>query len=772
MRTSPKLILLAPLLLVISLKTTFGQLSVIPYPAFAELKDGFFTFHSKTKVAARQPEVVTLMEEATAAWEIFLGYRLAIEQSKTEKSSSPILVFLNENFDEKIGKEGYRLIIKTNSIELTANTLAGIRYGCETIGQLLENDPDRKLPCAEIEDYPRFSYRGMHLDVSRHFQPIEFIYKVIDFLVMHKMNTFHWHLVDDQGWRLEIRKYPKLTEIGAWRELMPEIPWDDRPFTTDLSKATYGGFYTQEEVKKLVAYAAERNVTVIPEIEMPAHVMSALAAYPELSCTGQNLGVPSGGVWPITHIYCAGKEETFQFLEDVLTEVMAIFPSTYIHIGGDEADKANWRACPLCQERIRKEGLKNEEELQSYFIQRVERFLNSHGRRIIGWDEILEGGLAPNATVMSWRGEQGGIEAARMGNQVVMTPGSHCYFDHYQGDPTIEPKAFGGNTTLKKVYSYEPIPSELSAEEGKLVLGAQANLWTEHITSTEHAEYMIFPRLSALSEVLWSPKEIRNWGDFSQRMEHQYQRYENRGLNYALSAFQVKASQKVDPANRQLLVELSSEAFEPEIRFTLDDSEPDSKSTLYLEPIPISKTTILKSAVFKNGRSMQQVLSTTYDIHKAFAADVQLLHPASERYKGGGDYGLVDGVVGTVNFSDGRWKGFSGDDMIAVIDLGETTKINALELYTLRAENSWIFLPQWVSIEASADGESFNLIETIPNTITTDDKGRRIQVFSAHNPVENVRYLRVTAKNFGVCPPGHSGAGQPAWLFVSEIVVK
>lgn len=760
------------LLMLISLKCSFGQLSVIPFPASAEVKDGHFIINEKTSFVSGQAEILPLLEETVATWEKILGYPMKIESDKTGQTDSGIFISLNNDYDPILDNEGYRLNISADAIGLTANTRAGLRYGLETLRQLMEADAERKLPCVEIEDYPRFSYRGMHLDVSRHFQPIEFIYKVIDFLVMHKMNTFHWHLVDDQGWRLEIKKYPLLTEIGAWREPMAEIAWDDRPFTTDFSKASYGGFYAQDEVKKLVAYAAERNVTVIPEIEMPAHVMSALAAYPELSCTGENLGIPSGGVWPITHIYCAGKEETFQFLENVLTEVMEIFPSTYIHIGGDEADKSNWKKCPMCQARIKNEGLKNEEELQSYFIQRVERFLNSRGRRIIGWDEILEGGLAPDATVMSWRGEQGGIEAARMGHQVVMTPGSHCYFDHYQGDPALEPKAFGGHTTLKKVYGYEPVPAELSAEEGKLVLGAQANLWTEHITDSRHLEYMIFPRLSALSEVLWSPIQTRDWGNFSGRMEQQYLRYQNRGLNYALSAFQVNASHTVDGANKRLLVELSSEVYEPEIRFTTDGSEPTSQSPLYFEPVPIDSTTKLKAANFKDGRTRNQTMTAFYDIHKAFAASISLGFPPSPRYNGSGDYGLVDGVLGTTNFSDGRWKGFSGDDLIAVLDLGDMTSISSIELYALRAESSWIFLPQWVRFEFSSDGENFHQLEMVSNYTNTKESGRSLQVFATKKSIVDARYLRITARNFGVCPQGHAGEGKPAWLFVSEIVVK
>lgn len=759
-------------LLAIMFSYTSGQIAVIPCPAEVEMKEGFFRLNAEVTVVVYQPELIALAEETTRRWESRMGFRLKIRTDEKTNPGNSISLVLNQTNDPESGAEGYRLSIRTEGVELKANTPAGIFYGLETIGQLLDGERDERLPCLEITDYPRFTYRGMHLDVSRHFQPVEFIYKVIDFLAMHKMNVFHWHLVDDQGWRLEIKKYPKLTEVGAWRVAMPDKHWDSRPLTTDRTIATYGGFYTQDEVRRVVAYASDRNVTVIPEIEMPAHVMSALAAYPEYSCTGENLGVPPGGVWPITHIYCAGKEETFEFLENVLKEVMELFPSTYIHIGGDEADKTNWKSCPKCQERIKVEGLQNEEELQSYFIHRIERFLNEHGRMIIGWDEILEGGLAPNATVMSWRGEAGGIEAAKMGHNVVMTPGSHCYFDHYQGDQSTEPLAIGGFTTLKKVYHYEPVPAELTSEEAEFVLGAQANVWSEYIPNTTHAEYMIFPRLSALSEVLWSPKESRNWGDFSKRMETQYLRYEKAGMNYSMSAFQVTAKPVISPGNKRLEVELDAEAYQPDIHFTLDGSEPNSRSPKYLTKMLISETTTLKAAVFNDEKSTGQVLTAHYEIHKAFAAPVHLEFSFSPRYAGGGDYGLVDGVRGTINHADGRWNGFSGDDLVAIIDLGQLSTISRIELDALQSHGSWIFLPKWVSFEVSSDNKVFQLLETVVKPESSKDEGKSIYIFSTSHVFKDIRYVRVTAKNEGICPPGHSGAGKPAWLFVSEIVVK
>ncbi len=745
---------------------------IIPRPAHVEEAEGIFVFDKNIPIVFQGEDISKLAEFASDYWASPLGFRMPVEQIKYGHTGKAVFLAYEQPNAPDLGTEGYRLNIQPEKIFLSANTRAGLFYGTQTIYKLLTASHKPELSAASIIDYPRFAYRGMHLDVSRHFMPIEFIFKMIDYMALHKLNVFHWHLIDDQGWRLEIKKYPGLTETGAWRVDMPDLHWNERPLVNDPDNATYGGYYTQEEVRALVEYAAERHIAVMPEIEMPAHVMSALAAYPEFSCTGDNLGVPPGGVWPITHIYCAGNDSTFLFLKDVLTEVMDIFPSTYIHIGGDEADKSNWKACAKCQARMEAEGLANEKELQSYFIRRIEHFLNAHGRRMIGWDEILEGGLAPNATVMSWRGVEGGIEAAKMGHTVVMTPGSHCYFDHYQGDPAIEPPAIGGYTTLAKVYSFEPVPEALNEEEARLVLGAQANVWTEYMPVPEHVEYMVFPRLAALSEVLWTPVRLRHWGDFSKRIKTQYHRYEQLGINYSLSAFQVTASPEIDPDSRKLFLKLDSEVYQPKIRYTLDGSMPGKQSPVYKKPIEIGETSTLKAVVFQNGKSMQQVLVRDYHIHKAFAADIQLKHPNSAQYDGHGEYSLVNGVRGTKSYSDGNWKGFHGDNLIALIDLGEATNISSIQVEALQTVASWIFLPQRVHFEVSADGEQFVLLETVENDASPYEMDRIIHSFSTDISSENMRYIRVSAENLGVCPPGHSGEGSPAWLFVSEIMVE
>ncbi len=381
------------------------------------------------------------------------------------------------------------------------------------------------LPRCKITDYPRYSYRGLHLDVCRHMFPVGFIKKYIDLMAMHKMNSFHWHLTEDQGWRIEIKKYPLLTSVGAWRKSSPVGRNEGQ------DSIPYGGFYTQDEVRDIVEYARKRFITVIPEIELPGHAQAALASYPHLSCTGGPFEVWTW--WGVSeNIYCAGNEQVFEFLEGVLTEVMHLFPSPYIHIGGDEAPKTRWKACPKCQRRIRSEKLADEHQLQSYFVTRIEKFLNSQGRNIIGWDEILEGGLAPNATVMSWRGTQGGIETARLKHPVIMTPGSPCYFDHYQADPSLEPLAICCFNPLEKVYAFEPTPQELTPEEATYIIGAQGNLWTEYIKTPEHAEYMAYPRAIALAEVVWSPKDKRNYDDFLIRLESHKLRLDYRGVNY------------------------------------------------------------------------------------------------------------------------------------------------------------------------------------------------------------------------------------------------
>jgi hexosaminidase len=425
--------------------------------------------------------------------------------------------------------EAYELNCNNNSLWVKSKFAQGAFYGMQTLLQLLPTSGALSIDAMAIQDAPRFAYRGLHLDVSRHFFPVSYIKKYIDYIALHKMNTFHWHLTDDQGWRIEIKKYPKLTSIGGYREgtIIGRYPG------TGFDSTKYGGYYTQAEVKEVVAYAKDRFITVIPEIEMPGHSMAVLAAYPELSTTPhiEKKVSTTWGVFDKDNNVLNPSETTFAFLENVLLEIMPLFPAKYVHIGGDECSKVWWKESAFCQQLMKEKGLKDEHELQSYFIQRMEKFINGKGKQIIGWDEILEGGLAPNAIVMSWRGEKGGIEAAKQNHQVIMTPGSHCYFDHKQilKEDSV---TIGGYSTTEKVYSYEPIPKELNEEQGKLVLGAQANMWTEYMNNTKKVEYMLFPRLSALSEVLWSKKEQRNYADFKNRLQTQFLRYNLWGVNY------------------------------------------------------------------------------------------------------------------------------------------------------------------------------------------------------------------------------------------------
>jgi hexosaminidase len=768
-----KKIFLASLIGLFLFQVEAQNLNVIPQPVEVHYNKGTFHFTPRTRLSFNTldkdlAEVIELSRELIKG---ALGFEPVLVDEKETEPAGNLIIHLNSPVDPYIKTEGYKLHIKNDRIFLNANTPTGVFYGFQTLWQLLTAAEGNKLPAVEIVDYPRFAWRGLHLDVSRHFMPAEFIYKYIDYIAMHKMNVFHWHLVDDQGWRIEIEQYPKLTEVGAWRVDREQQHWNSREPARKGEEATYGGFYTQKQIKDIVAYAQERKVTIVPEIEMPAHVMSALAAYPEYSCTGENMGVPPGGVWPITQIYCAGNDSTFIFLENILTEVMNLFPSTFIHVGGDEADKTEWEKCPKCQQRIEEEGLADEHELQSYFISRIEKFLNNHGRRLIGWDEILEGGLAPEATVMSWRGEAGGIEAAKMNHDVVMSPGSHCYFDHYQGNPSLEPLAFGGYTTLKKVYSYEPVPKELAPEKAKYVLGAQANVWTEYMPDGKHVEYMIFPRLSALSEVVWSPKENRDWADFSKRMETQYERYEKIGANYATSAFQVTSSAVLDKENKTIKVKLSTEAWEPEIRYTTNGNDPNASSKLYTGPFEIKETTTVKAAVLEEGEMMSKPLARKFFIHKAIASPSEMKYENSSYYDASGELALVDGIKGSVNHADGNWKGFNGNDMVATIDLGKKEDISSVEIGCLQNVGAWIFYPEELIVETSDDGQNFKRLGKTKNKVSVSEPGRIIQNLKVDKNA-NARFLRVTAKNLGTCPKGHAGEGKPAWLFVDEIIVE
>ncbi|MEI6455235.1 MAG: family 20 glycosylhydrolase, partial [bacterium] len=537
-------------------------------------------------------------------------------------------------------------------------------------------------------------------------------------------------------------------------------------------KATYGGFYTQDDIREIVNYASERFINVIPEIEMPAHSVEVLAAYPALSCTGGPFTVPPGSYWPNTDILCAGNDSVFTFLQDVLTEVMDLFPSKYIHVGGDEADKTNWKKCAKCQARIKAEALKDEKELQSYFIRRMEKFIVSRGRKLIGWDEILEGGLAPEATVMSWRGVEGGIEAARQGHDVIMTPTSYCYFDYYQADPQWEPKAIGGLLTLKKVYSFEPSPEELTPEQQKYILGAQGNVWTEFITTIAQAEYMAVPRMLALSEVVWTPKKERNWDDFRLRLKEQFKRLDILRVNYSKGSFRANVSTSYDEATGKMKMILSSEQPDVPILYTLSGNDPKPDSPVYTEPFEINTNCYLKAGLYVDGKLKEKLLEMPVMFHHAIGKKLTYLTDYSYRYPASGKGSLNDGLRGSVNHRDGFWQGYLGNDLEVIIDLGKEMPVVSVQMNYLQNQKSWIFLPSLVEYSLSPDGKKWHSI----NEVLTPVKGKSDQVVIhpfnfMFREGTTARYVKIKAKNTGKCPPWHDGAGEPCWIFTDEIVV-
>ena len=578
-----------------------GLYPVIPLPQEIEPKTGSFALGGDARILlspADDPELRTLAEGWARKIREATSLPLPVEIAGSGRPGNAILLRMETPETDAdpaipagmglpgIAAESYELEVRRSGVTLEASGYPGVFYGLETLGQLIAagSGPDSAtflIPAGDIDDAPRFRYRGMHLDAGRHFFPVSFVKRYLDFLAAYKMNVFHWHLTEDQGWRIEIQGYPRLTEVGSCRaETILEKNFE--PYVGD--GIPYCGFYTQDEIREVVEYARERFITVIPEIELPGHSVAALAAYPELACTPGPFEVYTR--WGVTaDIYCP-REETFAFLEGVLSEVMELFPSAYIHIGGDEAPKTAWENSEVAQEVIRREGLANEEELQSWFIRRIETFLNANGRDLVGWDEILEGGLAPNATVMSWRGMAGGTDAARQGHDVIMTPNSIMYLDHYQGDTIQEPLAIGGFSPLEEVYAFEPIPPELTRAEARHVLGGQGNLWTEYIATTEHVEYMILPRMLALSEVVWSPQGARDWQSFVQRLPVQLSRLDGMGANYRVpDVFGLEGDQLTlaDTVTLVLAAPLEGGA----IRYTLDGTDPGSDSPRYEGPLSL-----------------------------------------------------------------------------------------------------------------------------------------------------------------------------------------
>jgi hexosaminidase len=670
-------------------------------------------------------------------------------------------------------KEGYVLTTTPEGININGQTENGVFYGIQTLRKSIPAEAKEAtilIPAGEIKDEPRFSYRGMHLDVGRHFFPKEFMKKYIDLLALHNMNTFHWHLTDDQGWRIEIKKYPKLTEIGSQRS-RTVIGRN----TQEYDNTPYGGFFTQEEAKEIVKYAQERYITVIPEVDLPGHMLAALAAYPEMGCTGGPYEVcPRWGIFE--DVLCIGNDQTMQFLEDVMNEIIEIFPSKYVHIGGDEAPRTRWEKCPKCQARIKTEGLKAdknhtaEDRLQSYCMTRIEEFLNSKGRQIIGWDEILEGDVAPNATVMSWRGMEGGIKAAQLGHDVIMTPTSFCYFDYYQtADTKDEPLGIGGYVPIEKVYSLEPVPAVLTEEQSKHILGAQANLWTEYIHSSEHVEYMVLPRMAALAEVQWRQPEKKDFKDFTKRLARLMKFYQRDGFNYAKHVFDLKVDFTPDVTKKAVVVTLSTIDDAP-IYYTLDGTEPTTASLKYTEPVSITETADFQAVVIRpEGKS--KVVNKKISFNKATYCPIELTFQPSEKYKFGGAITLVDGMKGNDSYATGAWLGFVGGNVEAIIDLGQESEIKQVATNAIVDMSAWIMGSTGLVVSISDDNKEFREVaaKDIPAETNIDKKG--VENYEITFDPVKARYVKVVIKRSPALPRGHAGEGKAAYMFIDEIEV-
>jgi len=636
-------------------------------------------------------------------------------------------------------------------IIITYSSSKACYYAFHSLMQLLkQNNEGYFIQKCFINDFPKFQWRGLHLDVSRHFFTVDEVKKYIDLMSLYKLNMFHWHLTDDQGWRIEIKKYPKLTEIGAWRDSTVNEHYTTTPRT--YTKQRYGGFYTQEEIKEVVAYAAEKYITIVPEIEMPGHSRAALAAYPQYSCTGEQQNVP--GLWGVfDDIFCA-KEESILFLQDVLSEVIPLFPGTYIHVGGDEAPKTRWNKCEKCQSVIKEQKLKDEHELQSYFIQRMDAYLMQQGKKLIGWDEILEGGLSPNAAVMSWRGFEGGIEAARLGHDVVMSPGSHCYFDHYQGKGSDEPLAIGGFTNLEKVFDFNPIHSTMTRNEAAYVLGGQANLWTEYIQDFNKLMYMTYPRAIALSEALWCTEKSR-YDVFEQSViKYHFPLLKKLGVNFSQTILKPKITFKRTP--KGLALKIASNSATEVFKVNQDD---EFIGTAEFNIDRAKKTKPIRYQFVSNETGIDRTIFVNKN--PCLGVPIHFITKPSDRYNSG-DLTLVDGQFGARPWKGHEWIGYDTSHVVIEIDLLKKQKIDSLQISFLNDENSWIYLPVAIEFENSKTNLGFGITQ-YPWFVNEK------QVLFIG---KKVRKFRITIKTLDKIPLGMPGEGNQPWLFIDEISIK
>ncbi|WP_101688947.1 glycoside hydrolase family 20 protein [Dysgonomonas massiliensis] len=751
-------------------KMAEANYDIVPLPQSIEIQDEtVFSLNENTKI------VYTSGDEGLERTAQFLAEY--IKQNTGLKISITDQAAATNNIILKIGlsssnSEAYKIDVTSEGIYIEGASHAGVFYGVQTIRKSIPADNDVSMvnfKGATINDYPRFSYRGMHLDVARHMFSVDSIKIYIDMLALHNINRFHWHLTDDQGWRMEIKKYPELTKIGSMREQTVigknSGEYDGQP---------YGGYYTQEEIKDVVKYAQDRFITVIPEVDLPGHMLAALTTYPNLGCTGGPYKVAQ--TWGIfDDVLCAGNEDIYPFLEDIFNEVIDLFPSEYIHVGGDECPKTQWEKCPKCQAKINELGLKadakhtKEQRLQSYVIQRIEKYINSKGRKVIGWDEILEGGIAPNATIMSWQGVEGGTAAAKQGHDAIMTPTTFLYFDYYQSvDLKGELFGIGGYVPVETVYNYEPVPAELTEEQKKHIIGTQANVWTEYMKNFYHVQYMVLPRMGALSEIQWAIPEKKDYAKFLPRLANLTKLYKHYGYNYATHIFNIKDKVEIDNEKKQVKLTLST--FDnAAIYYTLDGSEPTENSSMYTDVLIIDKDAILKAISIRDGVK-SKIYERELNINKATFRPITLENKPWGRYTYAGAPTLVDGQKGGDVYSSGGWIGFQ-QDLVATVDLGEITDFSSVVIGTFIDVASWIFNPSEFTVEISNDNASFTKV--FSQEYAPVDESHKIgpEYLNAKFDKVEARYVKVTAKYLRSQPSWAGGAGKAASLFVDEIQI-
>ena len=743
---------------------------IIPIPQEIVMgQDGAFTLANGTKVL--YPEGNEKMQKNAQFLADYVkeltGNTLSVEAG-TEGKGIILQVTPNE-----VQPEGYQLTVSADKVVINGGSEAGVFYGIQTLRKSIPAGQgiNVSLPAVEINDAPRFSYRGAMLDVSRHFFTVDEVKSFIDMLALHNINRFHWHLSDDQGWRIEIKCRPLLTEKSSKRKETVigrnSGKYDGIP---------HEGFYTQEQIKEIIAYAADQHIIIIPEIDMPGHMQGALHAYPELGCTGGPYEVWTQ--WGVSDdVLCAGNDEVLKFIEDVLGEVVELFPSEYIHVGGDECPKTRWKECPKCQARIKELGIKGdskhtaEEYLQSFIINHAEKFLNSKGRQMIGWDETLEGGLAPNATVMSWRGEGGGIEAAKQKHNVIMSPNTYLYFDYYQTkDIDNEPLAIGGYLPLENVYNYEPMPKSLTPEEQKYIIGVQANLWVEYIATLAHIQYMELPRMAALSEIQWSAADKKDYENFLSRLPQLTSLYDVKNYNYATHAFDITA--RLVPNTEEEVLDVTFKTIDNcPIYYTLDGTEPTAASTKYEGTLKLKESCVIKAkGIRPTGET--RIFTEEVKIHKASFKPITMLQPINPQYAFEGAGVLLDGLKGNFNYKTGRWIAFYKNDMEAVIDMKQPTEISSVSISTLVEKGDWVFDARKFSVAISEDGKNFKEIAKEEyKEMTLDDPNKIYDHTLTFEPVK-AQYIKVYVQPEHKLPNWHGGRGHQSFVFIDEITVN